>query len=112
MGDIGLPAAEAELQRREAEGRLIRITSPAGADRTYTTPELLRMEREIFRVTMSTVILLGGAARIAGYARMGFYEGSSIVLIAIGLPLAVIGSWLDPEARSPDIRTACGRSDF
>jgi uncharacterized membrane protein YfcA len=47
----------------------------------------LRMEREIFRVTMSTVLLLGGAARIAGYARLGFYETSSVVLIAIGLPL-------------------------
>ena len=45
-------------------------------------------------VTMSTVILLGGAARIAGYARMGFYEGSSVILIAIGLPLVLIGSWL------------------
>jgi len=54
----------------------------------------LRMEREIFRVTMSTVILLGGAARIAGYARMGFYEASSVILIAIGLPLVLIGSWL------------------
>jgi uncharacterized protein len=54
----------------------------------------LRMEREIFRVTMSTVVLLGGAARIAGYARLGFYESSSIVLIAIGLPLVVVGSWL------------------
>ena len=54
----------------------------------------LRMEREIFRVTMSTVILLGGVARIAGYARMGFYEASSVVLIAIGLPLVLIGSWL------------------
>ncbi|MBV9585541.1 MAG: sulfite exporter TauE/SafE family protein [Alphaproteobacteria bacterium] len=54
----------------------------------------LRMEREIFRVTMSTVVLLGGAARIAGYARMGFYETSSVVLIVIGLPLVVIGSWL------------------
>jgi uncharacterized membrane protein YfcA len=54
----------------------------------------LRMEREIFRVTMSTVVLLGGAARIAGYARLGFYEASSIALIAIGLPLVVIGSWL------------------
>jgi uncharacterized membrane protein YfcA len=42
----------------------------------------LRMEREIFRVTMSTVVLLGGAARIAGYASFGFYERSSIVLIA------------------------------
>lgn len=54
----------------------------------------LRMEREIFRVTMSTVVLLGGVARIAGYARLGFYEASSVVLIAIGLPLVVIGSWL------------------
>lgn len=54
----------------------------------------LRMEREIFRVTMSTVVLLGGAARIAGYARLGFYESSSVVLIAIGLPLVIIGSWL------------------
>ena len=53
----------------------------------------LRMEREIFRVTMSTVLLLGGAARIAGYARLGFYETSSVVLIAIGLPLVVMGSW-------------------
>ena len=53
----------------------------------------LRMEREIFRVTMSTVVLLGGAARIAGYARLGFYEASSVVLIAIGLPLVVLGSW-------------------
>jgi len=54
----------------------------------------LRMEREIFRVTMSTVVLLGGVARIAGYARLGLYEGSSAVLIAIGLPLVVLGSWL------------------
>jgi uncharacterized protein len=54
----------------------------------------LRLEREVFRVTMSTVVLLGGAARIAGYARLGLYEGSSVMLIAIGLPLVVIGSWL------------------
>lgn len=54
----------------------------------------LRMEREIFRVTMSTVVLLGGAARIAGYARLGLYERSSLVLIAVGLPLVVLGSWL------------------
>ena len=63
----------------------------------------LRLEREIFRVTMSTVVLLGGAARIAGYARLGFYEGSSIALIAIGLPLVVVGSWLgDRVIRSLD----------
>jgi uncharacterized membrane protein YfcA len=54
----------------------------------------LRMDREIFRVTMSTVVLLGGIARIAGYARFGFYEPSSLALIALGLPLVVLGSWL------------------
>src|SRR5262249_48551314 len=54
----------------------------------------LRLEREIFRVTMSTVMLLGGAARIAGYASLGFYEASSIALIAIALPLVAVGSWL------------------
>jgi uncharacterized protein len=54
----------------------------------------LRLEREIFRVTMATVVLLGGFARIAGYASFGFYQPSSFVLIAIGLPLVVIGSWL------------------
>jgi uncharacterized protein len=54
----------------------------------------LRLEREIFRVTMATVVLLGGVARIAGYASFGFYEPSSFVLIAIGLPLVVVGSWL------------------
>jgi len=43
---------------------------------------------------MSTVMLLGGAARIAGYASFGFYERSSLALIAIGLPLVVVGSWL------------------
>ena len=32
--------------------------------------------------------------QVAGYARLGFYEGSSVALIAIGLPLVVIGSWL------------------
>jgi len=54
----------------------------------------LRLEREIFRVTMATVVLLGGFARIAGYASFGFYEPESFVLIAIGLPLVVLGSWL------------------
>jgi len=54
----------------------------------------LRLEKEIFRVTMSTVVLLGGAARIAGYASLGFYERSTIALIAVGLPIVGVGSWL------------------
>lgn len=55
---------------------------------------LLRLEREVFRVTMSTVMLVGGLARIVGYASFGFYRHSTIELLAIGLPLIVLGSWL------------------
>jgi uncharacterized membrane protein YfcA len=66
----------------------------------------LRMEREVFRVTMSTVVLLGGVARIAGYASSGFYERSSIVLIALGLPLVIVGSWVgDRLVRKLDAQT-------
>ena len=44
------------------------------------------------RVTMSTVVLGGGAARMAGYASYGFYGGSTITLLAVGLPLVIVGS--------------------
>ena len=55
---------------------------------------------------MSTVLLLGGAARIAGYARLGFYETSSVLLIVLGLPLVVVGSWFGDRAlRKLDPRT-------
>jgi uncharacterized membrane protein YfcA len=55
---------------------------------------MLRVDKEVFRVTMSTVMLLGGAARMAGYASFGFYQRPAIALIAIGLPLVIVGSWL------------------
>jgi uncharacterized membrane protein YfcA len=49
---------------------------------------------DVFRVTMSTVVLVGGAACIAGYASFGFYEGSAITLLAVGLPLVIVCSRL------------------
>ena len=55
---------------------------------------VLRLQREAFRVTMSAVVLIGGAARIGGYASYGLYGGSTLTLLALGLPLVVIGSWL------------------
>ena len=54
----------------------------------------LRLEKEVFRVTMTTVALIGGLTRITGYAGMGFYQRSTLVLLAVGLPMVVIGSWL------------------
>lgn len=65
----------------------------------------LRMERIAFRVTMSAVVLIGGFARLAGYASYGFYKGSTITLLAIGLPLVIIGSWVgDRVARWLSVR--------
>ncbi len=54
----------------------------------------LRLERDVFRVTLTTVALVGGLARIAGYASFGFYGRSTLALVAVGLPMMAIGSWL------------------
>ena len=55
---------------------------------------VLRMSRDVFRVTMSTIMLVGVSARITGYASFGFYGRSTMILLAIGLPLVFVGSWL------------------
>ncbi|HVC53943.1 MAG TPA: sulfite exporter TauE/SafE family protein [Stellaceae bacterium] len=55
---------------------------------------ILRLERDAFRATMTTVMLVSAAARIVGYASFGFYAGSTLPLLALGLPLVAIGSWL------------------
>ena len=66
----------------------------------------LGLSRDAFRVTMSTTMLVSGAARIAGYASYGFYRGPAAMLVAIGVPLVVIGAWLgDRVARNVNPRT-------
>jgi uncharacterized protein len=54
---------------------------------------MLGMAKTVFRVTMSAVVLIGGFARLAGYASYGFYGGSTMTLLAVGLPLVIVGSW-------------------
>ena len=67
----------------------------AGAGPIYVVYfDILRLEKAVFRATMSAVVLLGGAARIAGYESFGFYGHSTIALLAVGLPLVIVGSWL------------------
>jgi hypothetical protein len=76
-------------------GGLFSAMFGAGAGPIYVVYfDILRLEKAVFRATMSAVVLLGGAARIAGYGSYGFYGKSSIILLAIGLPLVVVGSWL------------------
>jgi uncharacterized protein len=55
---------------------------------------ILRLDRAIFRATMSAVVVLGGVARIAGYESAGFYSASTLGLLAVGLPAVIVGSWL------------------
>jgi uncharacterized membrane protein YfcA len=76
-------------------GGLFSALFGAGAGPIYVVYfDLLRLEKAVFRATMSAVVLLGGAARIAGYESYGFYGRSTIELLAIGLPLVIVGSWL------------------
>jgi uncharacterized protein len=55
---------------------------------------ILRLEREVFRATMTMVMLVSAMMRVGGYADFGFYAGPTLTLLALGLPLIVIGSWL------------------
>ncbi|MBV9824936.1 MAG: sulfite exporter TauE/SafE family protein [Alphaproteobacteria bacterium] len=67
----------------------------AGAGPIYIVYfDILRLEKAVFRATMSAVVLLSGGARIVGYGSLGLYTGSSIALLAIGIPLMIAGSWV------------------
>ena len=76
-------------------GGLLSALFGAGAGPIYVVYfDILRLERAAFRATMSAVVVLGGAARVAGYGSYGFYGGSTLMLLAIGLPVVFLGSWL------------------
>jgi uncharacterized protein len=76
-------------------GGLLSALFGAGAGPVYVVYfDILRLDKAVFRATMSAVVLLGGAARIAGYGTYGFYGPSSLILLAIGLPLMLVGSWV------------------
>jgi uncharacterized protein len=55
---------------------------------------VLRTDKDVFRVTMSTIMLVSVSVRITGYASFGFYSRSTLMLLALGLPLVFVGSWL------------------
>lgn len=51
-----------------------------------------RLERDAFRVTISTILMVQAVLRVGGYARLGFYDYRSLILVATGLPLMMLGS--------------------
>jgi uncharacterized protein len=54
----------------------------------------MRMEKDAFRITITTILTIQAFLRIAGYARLGFYDQEVFVLIAGGVPLVLLGSRL------------------
>jgi uncharacterized membrane protein YfcA len=51
-----------------------------------------RMEKDTFRVTITTILTIQGCLRIGGYARLGFFDHTTVILIAAGVPLMLLGS--------------------
>jgi uncharacterized membrane protein YfcA len=54
----------------------------------------MRIEKDAFRITITTILTIQAFLRIAGYARLGFYDREVFALIAAGLPLVLLGSWV------------------
>lgn len=51
----------------------------------------LGLERVVFRVTITTTLLMMAALRIAGYAGLGFFDRTTLTVLAIGLPFVWLG---------------------
>jgi uncharacterized membrane protein YfcA len=54
----------------------------------------LRLGRDAFRVTITSIMLFQGVTRMAGYALMGLYDRHVLMLLAAALPTMLFGSWL------------------
>nr|ART90399.1 putative membrane protein [uncultured bacterium] len=55
---------------------------------------MLHLDKERFRATVTTILMFQAVARVAGYARLGFYDQTVLLLIAAGLPMMLIGARL------------------
>ena len=63
------------------------------------------LERDVFRVTVSTILTILAVLVIAGYLRLGILDSGTMALVGAGLPLMVLGTvlghriarWLNPR---------------
>lgn len=63
------------------------------------------LERDVFRVTVSTILTILAVFVIAGYLRLGILDSGTMALVGAGLPLMVLGTvlghkiarWLNPR---------------
>ncbi|MGA7801299.1 MAG: sulfite exporter TauE/SafE family protein [Gammaproteobacteria bacterium] len=55
---------------------------------------LRQLDKSRFRATVAMIFIFDGASRIIGYLTAGMYSGSTLALVAAGLPLLVTGMWV------------------
>lgn len=53
-----------------------------------------QLDKRVFRVTITSIMLIGLLVRVGGYAELGFYGLLPLLVIAAGLPMMFLGSWL------------------
>jgi hypothetical protein len=54
----------------------------------------LRLEKNSFRVTITTILMTQAVMRVTGYFKIGFYDTAALMMVAAALPLILIGSRL------------------
>lgn len=55
---------------------------------------LRHLDKQAFRATIAMVFLIDGSSRLIGYFASGFYHAQTIVLVALALPIMVLGMYL------------------
>ena len=53
---------------------------------------ILRLDKDHFRVTITTILMVQALMRITGYVALGFYSARTLFLLAAALPLVWIGA--------------------
>jgi uncharacterized membrane protein YfcA len=53
---------------------------------------ILQLGKDRFRVTITTILMVQAAMRIAGYVMLGFYDAATLLTLAAALPLMLIGA--------------------
>ncbi|HYC45280.1 MAG TPA: sulfite exporter TauE/SafE family protein [Burkholderiales bacterium] len=58
----------------------------------------LDMDKNVFRVTVTSAILFQLLARVGGYASLGYYGGGVLLVLIAAVPFMLLGSWLGDVA--------------
>lgn len=55
---------------------------------------MLRLDKAVFRVTVTTVIVIGLLLRTAGYSGLGYFDRHLLMALAAAIPLMLLGGWV------------------